>query len=135
MGCWLQILRREGLLISLPCLTFKWEIVEHQELDLLQRMLSLPEKERKGIEGSSKKAGPPPELMSTLVAAARNLERHAASGLTGSRTQDAHGILRPSHNLPTISLAEQVLTGSSKALVFLLICRLPIRRAFTNGIE
>eukprot|EP00884_Botryococcus_braunii_P023563 jgi/Botrbrau1/9891/Bobra.0080s0022.2 len=79
-----------------------------KELSLLEQVAELPQEERCMLERRKEQgSGPPPEVMSVLAAAAKNLERHTARSVVGSNIQGAHDVLRPSHNLPTITLAQQ----------------------------
>ena len=69
-----------------------------QELDVLRHAVSLPEDER------AKPApiqAPPPELMASLHQAAAALRLDQAEQMRAA-------VFRPSHILPTVSLAEQV---------------------------
>ncbi|KAK9803022.1 hypothetical protein WJX72_003617 [[Myrmecia] bisecta] len=65
-----------------------------QEVEMLKHAASIPEDER-----NRPRPGPPPELMEQLMAAARGLEGP-------SREQRRQEVFRPSHNLPTVSLAQ-----------------------------
>lgn len=66
-----------------------------QEIEMLSHAISLPEEERK------KPLPPPPaDLLGKLHLAATNLGKQ--------RQQAAADVFRPSHRLPTRSLAEQV---------------------------
>ena len=71
-----------------------------QELDVLRHAVSLPEDER---AKPAPVQAPPPELMASLQQAA------AALGLNQAEQMRA-AVFRPSHVLPTVTLAEQVHT-------------------------
>ncbi len=68
-----------------------------QEVQLLQAAAAMPEAERQKAKESN---APPPELMRQLMS--------AASGLESQRQQIRENLLRPSHMMPTRSLAQQV---------------------------
>lgn len=68
-----------------------------QEVQLLQAAAAMPEAERRKAKESN---APPPELMRQLMS--------AASGLESQRQQIRENLLRPSHMMPTRSLAQQV---------------------------
>lgn len=67
-----------------------------QELELLQHAASLPED-----QCSRPAQPPPPEVMEQLQKAAAALSRRSAEQMRA-------GVFQPSHNLPTVTLAEQV---------------------------
>ncbi len=67
-----------------------------QELQLLDAAAMMPQAERRAAARSN---APPPELLRQLQAAAVGLE---------SRSRIQRDLLRPSHNLPTRTLAQQV---------------------------
>ena len=69
-----------------------------QELDVLRHAASLPEDER---AKPSPVQAPPPELMASL--------QHAAAALRLDQAEQMRAaVFRPSHVLPTVTLAEQV---------------------------
>ena len=70
----------------------------HQELEVLEAAAAMPEEQRAAAATSNV---PSPELMRQLLG--------AAAGLEGQRAEIRQKLLRPSHNLPTRSLAQQVM--------------------------
>lgn len=68
-----------------------------QEMELLSAAAAMPEAERRRAAQSNV---PPPEALQQL--------RAAAAGLQSQRQAVRDNLLRPSHNLPTRTLAQQV---------------------------
>lgn len=67
-----------------------------QEMEMLSAVAAMPEAERKRAAQSS---APPPAVLQQL--------RSAAEGLQSQRQTIRDNLLRPSHNLPTRTLAQQ----------------------------
>ena len=82
-----------------------------QELEVLRHAATLPEQ-----DANKHLSGPPPAIMASL--------RAAASAL-GHSSQDemAQRVFRPSHALPTVTLAQQVGSPLSAMYSCIYICR------------
>ena len=86
-------------------------LTDVQEVDVLRHATSLPEDER---AKPAPVQAPPPELMASLQQAAAALR-------LGQAEQMRAAVFRPSHILPTVTLAEQV-----PHIPFLALCQFSV---------
>ena len=97
-----------------------------QELEVLRHAATLPDQ-----DANKHPSGPPPAIMASLRAAASALGH-------SSRDETAQRVFRPSHALPTVTLAQQVESPLTALYGCIHICRcayifagVQIRKVFT----
>ena len=80
-----------------------------QELAMLRQIAQMPEADRRAAAARPSPAGPSPAIDGTPAVPDALRELVAAhDALRGGREAARQAVFRPSHNLPTRSLAEQV---------------------------